>query len=99
MLGGLPILAGPGAAAWLPYAVEAIGDAAMLPYGDVPIRAIHAPGPSPEHLAFVVGEALSIAGDLDGGTGARSIPLDRGRGRDRGLGDRRFEPSRPTRPG
>ena len=81
MLGGLPILAGPGAGAWLPYAVEALGDATPLAYGDVPLLAIHAPGPSPEHLAFVVGEAFAIAGDLDGRTGARSIPPDARRDR------------------
>ena len=74
MLGGLPILAGPGAAAWLPYAVETVADGAALTVGDVPIRGLHTPGPSPEHLSFVVGDDLVVAGDLDGRTGARSIP-------------------------
>jgi len=77
MLGGLPILADPGAAASLPYALEAVEDSAPLAVGDVPIRAIHAPGPSPEHVAFVIGESFVVAGDLDGGTGARSVPLPR----------------------
>ena len=85
MLGGLPILAGPGASAWLPYAVESIGDAAMLPYGDVPMRVIHTPGPAPEHLSFVVGEGLVIAGDLDGRVGRPVHPDRPGRVRDRRL--------------
>ena len=58
MLGGLPILAGPGAASWLPYPVESVGDSSLLAYGDVPIVAVHAPGPSPEHVAYVIGDGV-----------------------------------------
>ncbi len=74
MLGGVPILAGPGAVAWLPYQVQELVDEAILGSGDVAIRSIHSPGPSPEHVAFTVGDGLVVAGDLDGRTGARSIP-------------------------
>lgn len=44
---------------------------------DVAVMAIHAPGPQPEHLGFLVGDPAApswvISGDLDGQRGARSI--------------------------
>jgi glyoxylase-like metal-dependent hydrolase (beta-lactamase superfamily II) len=74
---GVPILAGPGAGAPLPYDVETLADLHMLDACDVPVMAVHAPGPRPEHLAFVVGEPGSarfvICGDLGGRRGARAI--------------------------
>jgi glyoxylase-like metal-dependent hydrolase (beta-lactamase superfamily II)/8-oxo-dGTP pyrophosphatase MutT (NUDIX family) len=73
MLGGVPILGGPGAGASLPYAVELVSEDTLLASGDVPIRAVPAPGPAPEHLAFLVGDSFLIAGDLDGPSGARSV--------------------------
>lgn len=74
----IPILGGPGAGRPLPFEVQELGDLEDLPYGDVAVRAIHAPGPAPEHVSFAVGESHLIAGDLDGSTGARSIagPID-----------------------
>ena len=51
-----------------------VADAEDLSFGDVPIRALHTPGPSPEHVSFLVGERLLVVGDLDGRPGARSIP-------------------------
>ena len=54
-----------------------------LAAGDVPILAVAAPGPTPEHLAFIVGDRNSdaadggltvLAGDLDGIRGARMVP-------------------------
>jgi glyoxylase-like metal-dependent hydrolase (beta-lactamase superfamily II) len=73
----IPILGGPGAGRPLPFEVQEVidlDDLAGMAYGDVPMQAIHAPGPAAEHLAFAVGDAAVITGDLDGGTGARSIP-------------------------
>lgn len=70
----IPILGGPGAGRPLPFEVQELADLEELAYGDVPTRAMHTPGPAPEHLAFAVGDGSVIAGDLDGGTGARSIP-------------------------
>lgn len=73
----IPILGGPGAGRPLPFEVQEVADhddLAGMAYGDVPLQAIHAPGPAAEHLAFAVGDTAVITGDLDGGTGARSIP-------------------------
>ena len=76
---GIPILAGPGGGRVLPFEVlelsafEATAATQVVPFGDVPLLAVHTPGPVPEHLAFAVGEGLVIAGDLDGIAGARSI--------------------------
>jgi len=74
---GIPVLAGPGAGRSLPYAVTELGDLETLSMSDVTVRAIHTPGPRPEHLAFAVGSpddtTMVISGDLDGRRGARSI--------------------------
>ena len=90
----IPILGGPGAARRLPHAVREIADGAVIDAGDVPVRALETPGPRPEHLAFLVGEGLLLAGDLDGRRGSRSIagPSDqaawsRSRARVDALGD------------
>jgi len=75
---GIPVLAGPGGGRSLPYAVGELVDLEDVAFGDVRLRAIHTPGPSPEHLAFAVGEDMVIGGDLDGAVGARTIagPID-----------------------
>jgi glyoxylase-like metal-dependent hydrolase (beta-lactamase superfamily II)/8-oxo-dGTP pyrophosphatase MutT (NUDIX family) len=74
---GVPVFAGPGAGRHLPYAIRELDDRALVPAGDVPLRVTRSPGPTPEHLAFVVdvidGDPVAIAGDLDGSRGARSI--------------------------
>ena len=73
----IPVFGSPVAGAQVPYDVRPLRDGGLVPVGDVPLRALATPGPSPDHLAFVVegeGEPLAIAGDLDGGVGARSIP-------------------------
>jgi glyoxylase-like metal-dependent hydrolase (beta-lactamase superfamily II)/8-oxo-dGTP pyrophosphatase MutT (NUDIX family) len=70
---GVPILAGPGAGRPLPYTVRELADMEAFPAGDVPLRTVHAPGPRPDHVAFI-GEAFALTGDLDGTRGARSIP-------------------------
>lgn len=74
----IPILGGPGAGRPLPFEVQELTDLEAVASGDVPMRAIHAPGPAPEHLTFAVRDTTMIVGDLDGATGARSIrgPLD-----------------------
>jgi glyoxylase-like metal-dependent hydrolase (beta-lactamase superfamily II)/8-oxo-dGTP pyrophosphatase MutT (NUDIX family) len=71
---GIPVVCGPGGGRPLPYEVQELGDG-VLPFGDVPIRAVAAPGPSPAHLAFLVGDPVSqvISGDLDGRRGARAV--------------------------
>ena len=79
---GIPVFGGPDAGRALPYAVDELADLAWLGHGDVPMRVVHTPGPSPEHVAFLVGapgeRGLLISGDLGGRRGARSIvgPVD-----------------------
>lgn len=71
----IPVAAGPGGGRPLPYQVRELADGELVPFGDVPLRAVSTPGPGPAHLAFVVGEtaAFVIAGDLDGCRGARAV--------------------------
>lgn len=72
---GVPVFASPVRAADVPYAVAPLVDGDLMPVGDVPLRVVATPGPTPDHLAFVVGEGrVVIGGDLDGARGARSIP-------------------------
>lgn len=73
---GIPVLAGPGGGLPLPYPVRELADMELVDLGDVPLRAVHSPGPRADHLCFLVGDevALAIVGDLDGRRGARMIP-------------------------
>lgn len=75
---GIPVFAGRGAGRHVPYNIRELDDGEAIPAGDVPLGAVRTPGPTPEHLSFVVnppgGDRLAIAGDLDGRRGARSIP-------------------------
>ncbi len=75
---GIEVLTGPGGGRPLPYPVRELADGEVLGVGDVPLRVVHAPGPRPDHLAFVGAEdgggAFVLTGDLDGVRGARSIP-------------------------
>lgn len=72
---GIPILAGPGGGRPLPYDVRELADLEMLPVGDVPLRMVWAPGPRPDHVAFLAANlGIAITGDLDGVRGARTIP-------------------------
>lgn len=78
---GIPVFAGPGGGGPLPYAVRELADLEVVPGSDVPFRAVHAPGPGPDHLAFIVGSGGAgyvVAGDLDGHRGDRSMtaPMD-----------------------
>jgi glyoxylase-like metal-dependent hydrolase (beta-lactamase superfamily II)/8-oxo-dGTP pyrophosphatase MutT (NUDIX family) len=70
----VPVLVGPGGGRHLPYETREVADGEVIDAGDVTLRVVATPGPRPDHVAFVVGEGeLVIAGDLDGGRGARSI--------------------------
>ena len=72
---GVPVLTGPGGGRPLPYAVRELTDLEVVRAGDVPLRTIHAPGPRPDHVAFLALDgAFVVVGDLDGVRGARSIP-------------------------
>jgi glyoxylase-like metal-dependent hydrolase (beta-lactamase superfamily II)/8-oxo-dGTP pyrophosphatase MutT (NUDIX family) len=73
---GIPILVGPGGGRPLPYAVRELADLEPIDACDVPLQAIHTPGPSPHHLCFLAGEAgaaVVVSGDLEGLRGARAI--------------------------
>jgi glyoxylase-like metal-dependent hydrolase (beta-lactamase superfamily II) len=69
----IPILAGRGAARRFPYEISEVADGAVVDAGDVPLTVLETPGPRPEHLAFLAGDAAVITGDLDGRRGSRSI--------------------------
>ncbi len=75
---GIEVLTGPGGGRQLPYPVRELADLEVVAAGDVPLRVVHAPGPRPDHIAFVGPEpgdaAFVLVGDLDGLRGARSIP-------------------------
>jgi glyoxylase-like metal-dependent hydrolase (beta-lactamase superfamily II) len=73
---GIPVLTGPGGGARLPYAVQELADRERVAGCDVPLQGVHAPGPRPEHLAYIVGTddaGFVVAGDLDGRLGDRAI--------------------------
>lgn len=71
---GIPVLTGPDGGRPLPYAVRELADLEVVPAGDVTLRAIHAPGPRPDHVAFVDGQAaFAVVGDLGGVRGDRCI--------------------------
>jgi glyoxylase-like metal-dependent hydrolase (beta-lactamase superfamily II)/8-oxo-dGTP pyrophosphatase MutT (NUDIX family) len=71
----VPILGGPGAGRAVPFEVHELTDGASLPAGDVALQIVHAPGPRPDHVAFVAeASRIAIVGDLDGVRGTRSIP-------------------------
>ncbi len=72
---GIPVLTGPGGGLALPSTVREMADLETLDLGDVALRAVHSPGPRPDHLCFLVGDggAFVISGDLDGRRGARAI--------------------------
>lgn len=76
---GIPVFTGPGGGRPLPYDVRELDDLQVIPVGDLSLRAVHTPGPRPDHVAFVGGDAdgggaFVIDGDLGGARGARSIP-------------------------
>ena len=77
----IPVLASPRRAADLPYAVTPLFDGDVVKAGDLPLRVVETPGPTPDHLAFVLdldGDVetppIAIVGDLEGPRGARSVP-------------------------
>jgi glyoxylase-like metal-dependent hydrolase (beta-lactamase superfamily II)/8-oxo-dGTP pyrophosphatase MutT (NUDIX family) len=72
---GTPVVAGPGAGRSLPYEVRELDDLDVAHGTDVAIRAVRTPGPRPEHLAYILGDArFVVTGDLDGVRGARMLP-------------------------
>ena len=72
---GIDVFVGPGGGRHLPYRVRELADDAVIDEGDVAMKVVATPGPTPEHLAFLVGEGqFAMTGDLDGGRGARSVP-------------------------
>ncbi len=72
---GVAVFGSANRAADVPYAVVPLVHGDHVPVGDVPLRAVATPGPTRDHLAFVVGEGRAlISGDLDGVRGSRSIP-------------------------
>jgi len=71
----VPVFTGPGGGLPLPYVVRELDDMVRLPAGDASLRAVHAPGPRADHVAFIVDDGdFVVSGDLGGVRGARSIP-------------------------
>jgi glyoxylase-like metal-dependent hydrolase (beta-lactamase superfamily II)/8-oxo-dGTP pyrophosphatase MutT (NUDIX family) len=104
-LTSVPILASPTRAGDLSHAVVALADDEVIGHGDVPLRVIATPGPTPDHLAFVIGDGrFVLAGDLDGIRGARVVrpptdpdALDRATARlRRAAPDARWLPAHPA---
>lgn len=70
----VPVHAAPGRSRDLPFQVAAMVDGDVVPGSDVPLRVVATPGPTPDHVAFLVGEGrLALVGDLDRVRGSRSI--------------------------
>ncbi len=77
----IPMFASPIRAVDMPHPTTPLVDGKQVAAGDAPMRVVATPGPSPDHVAFVVGDgALVLCGDLDGVRGARSLlrPPDEG---------------------
>lgn len=71
----IPVLVGPGGGKPLPYPVREVADLERIDRCDVPFVAVHAPGPRPDHVAYLIGDRdLVLSGDLGGIRGRRSIP-------------------------
>jgi ribonuclease/clavin/mitogillin len=71
----VPIFAGPGAAAAVPYDVTELADGQPIPAGDIELLAIATPGHRADHLSYLSAGWL-LAGDLVGPGPARSILAD-----------------------
>jgi glyoxylase-like metal-dependent hydrolase (beta-lactamase superfamily II)/8-oxo-dGTP pyrophosphatase MutT (NUDIX family) len=71
---GVPVFGGRDAGRDLSADVQELGDGDRLPVGDEPIVALAAPGPRPDHTAWVLADAAAvITGDLVGPGPSRSI--------------------------
>jgi glyoxylase-like metal-dependent hydrolase (beta-lactamase superfamily II)/8-oxo-dGTP pyrophosphatase MutT (NUDIX family) len=71
---GLRMIVGPGGGRALPDEADEVRDGERLTAGDVELTVVAAPGPRPEHVAYLVpatGDVL--VGDLVGGRGSRAI--------------------------
>ena len=68
----IPVVAGLGAARFLPYPVGELADGEVVTMVGGAFAAVATPGPRPDHLAFRFGDVV-FAGDLVGGRGDRSI--------------------------
>jgi glyoxylase-like metal-dependent hydrolase (beta-lactamase superfamily II) len=72
---GTTVVAGAGAGRHLPYEVTELDDLDLVRGPDIAIRAVRTPGPRPDHLAYIVGDArFVVTGDLNGVRGARLLP-------------------------
>jgi glyoxylase-like metal-dependent hydrolase (beta-lactamase superfamily II)/8-oxo-dGTP pyrophosphatase MutT (NUDIX family) len=69
----VPIFAGPGAAAALPYDVTELSDGRRLPVGDMHLSAIETPGHRADHISFESRDGWILAGDAVGPGPGRSI--------------------------
>ena len=69
----VPIFAGRGAAAALPYDVIEIDDGERIPVGDVDLSVVATPGHRPDHVVFASSAGWALAGDLVGPGPNRSV--------------------------
>jgi glyoxylase-like metal-dependent hydrolase (beta-lactamase superfamily II) len=69
----VPIFAGPGAAAVVPYDLTELVDGWRIPAGDIELTAFETPGHRPDHLSYVSPDGWILAGDVVGPGPARSI--------------------------
>jgi glyoxylase-like metal-dependent hydrolase (beta-lactamase superfamily II)/8-oxo-dGTP pyrophosphatase MutT (NUDIX family) len=78
---GLHVNVGPGGGRWLLDDAEEVVDGQRITAGDVELMVVAAPGPRPDHVAFLIGEGSGpsaagldvVVGDLVGGRASRAI--------------------------
>jgi ribonuclease/clavin/mitogillin len=76
---GLRVIVGPGGGRMLSHTVEEVADGVRITTGDVELTVVAAPGPRPDHVAYLIGADAAgagpdvLVGDLVGGRGSRAV--------------------------
>ena len=76
---GFRVIVGPGGGRVLSHDVEEVADGQRITAGDVELTVVAAPGPRPDHVAYLIGADAAgngpdfLVGDLVGGRGSRAV--------------------------